>query len=93
MATTFRLPKRLTEGNNIARDAELVIKDGMGVYVYVRRIDTDEPVELIEEGNGEPGAEERIIKYVRSNRRRYVEQRIADALEDDWQRERLGLVG
>jgi hypothetical protein len=92
VATTFKLPKRITEGNNIAGDAELRIDEGGGVYVYVHRLDTNESVELIEEGNGEPGRIEHIIKYVRANRRRYVEQRISDALADDWQRGRLGLT-
>lgn len=91
MATTFRLPARLTQGNNLHNEAELEIRENQGVYVYVCRVDTGEEVELIEEGNGEPGAVERLIKHVRSNRRSYVEGRITDALSDDWHRERLGL--
>jgi hypothetical protein len=91
MGTFFRLPKRLVEGNNIDEQAELVIKDGMGVYVTLTRLDTGKYVELPEEGAGAPEDTDRIVKYARRNRRSYVVGRVEDALRDEWQREQLGL--
>jgi len=91
MGTRFSLPRRITEGNNLQDEAELELYEGQGAYVYVWRADNDERIEMIEEGDGTPEYVPRLLKHVRSNRRRYVEQRIADALTDDWQRGRLGL--
>lgn len=91
MATTIKLPESLTKDNNIEANAELLIREGMGVYVTLTRTDTGKQIELIEEGNGEPDAAGRIIAYARKNRRNYVVQRVTDALAGDWQRERLGL--
>lgn len=91
MGTRFTLPKRLTD-QNLQSEAELAIRETQGVYVTVWRTDNGQSVELPEEGNGEPGAVERIIQAARADRRGYVTQRITDALADDWNRERLGLI-
>lgn len=91
MPTTFRLPRRIHSGNNIHNEAELIIREGKGVYVYLTRLDNNVEVELPEEGSGEPEALPRIISHARANRRRYVEERIEQALADEWSREQLGL--
>lgn len=91
MALTIKLPKDLTADNNLLSVAHLQIVEGKGVYVTVRRADTGDSIEFLEEGNGEPGAEDRIVRHARKDRRGYTLGRIAAALTDDWQRERLGL--
>lgn len=92
MGTKFSLPRRLTDGNNIEPQADFWIRENHGVYVTLTRADNGQKVELPEEGPGDEESTIRIIEYARANRRRYVEERIAEALADDWERERLGLI-
>jgi hypothetical protein len=92
MSTPYIIPKWLALPNNLCGTALLRIVEGKGVYVTVTRRDTGEEVELCDEGPGDPDSIDRIIRYVRKHRHKYVVALVEDALLDVWQRERLGLT-
>jgi hypothetical protein len=92
MSTPYIIPKWLALPKNLCGTALLRIVEGKGVYVTVTRRDTGEEIELPDEGNGAPDDLDRITRYVRAHRYKYVVSRVQDALLDVWQRERLGLM-
>ncbi len=89
MAMHIQLPKRFLAAN-IDRMCALVVNPSE-VSVTVTRVDNGKAVKLEEAGNGSPEKIAGIAAAVRNNRRRYVMERIDEALKDELVREALGL--